>query len=246
MGKDLEHVSLKLPSTAHTILYDCMVVAVSEICERFALVTSTGFIKRWYLANDAPEGIEPRYNIAPGQKIVVIIEQPKSGMSLIAVEARWGYSPPRKKSKSLMAIKAWLESATELNAVREQFRRYRCSIPASGFYLWNGRTPFFFRRKDKTLMGLGGLFYLNNGNLDSVVMVTCPPNRMIMQVSNRMPLVIQRDDEWRWMHNDTTGYMDRMRWGPIAGDEMEGFPVKLLPGEFQGQIVPAGPCLTPG
>ena len=82
--------------------------------------------------------IEPRYNIAPTDDILVIrdSDQGRSGLMM-----RWGLIPH------------WVKDAKKLPLLFNAFRRQRCLIPASGFYEWKlladgkSKQPFYVSSK---------------------------------------------------------------------------------------------------
>ena len=74
--------------------------------------------------------LEPRYNIAPGQKILVIADF-GSGVELANVV--WGLIPSWSTEPKGF-INARAETLEDKPSFSESFRRRRCLIPADGFF----------------------------------------------------------------------------------------------------------------
>src|SRR5580693_525328 len=80
-------------------------------------------------------GVVARYNIAPSQKVTVIVEDKGA---IRPVEMKWGWTPAWSKQ---LLINAQAETVTE----KPTFKKYlhqRCLVPADGFYEWTqDKTP---------------------------------------------------------------------------------------------------------
>ena len=98
------------------------------------------------------------------------------------------------------------ETVAEKPSFRAAFKRWRCLVPASGFYEWKlvagKKQPYYIRPKGDELFGLAGITELWNGPdgpLHTVSLITTAPNELM------------RDRE-RGVH---------MAPRPTAGDERE-------------------------
>lgn len=78
----------------------------------------------------------PRYNVAPGTDILLIRQ--RSADALYGEVLHWGLIPSRVKDraawKALINVRA--ESIDTKPALRSAFKRWRCLVPANGFYEW--------------------------------------------------------------------------------------------------------------
>ena len=90
----------------------------------------------------APLNLRPRYNVAPSQDVAVV-RTAEGGRRLSML--RWGLIPAWAKDHAIghKLINARSETAAEKPSFCSAFRRYRCLIPADGFYEWRrrGGTP---------------------------------------------------------------------------------------------------------
>src|SRR5262245_34115087 len=96
------------------------------MCARILLPVTDEELAAFLEISDLPE-IAPRYNIAPGQDVLVVHRG--LGGERRAELLRWGLGERR-----LVNVRS--ESAPRQTALREAFRSQRCLVPASGFYEW--------------------------------------------------------------------------------------------------------------
>ncbi len=176
----------------------------------------------------------PRYNIAPTQMLPVI-DQP-GHLTLM----RWGFIPSWAKDPSIGSrmINARAETVAEKPAYRKAFKTQRILVPATGFFEWKptaeGKTPYYFHRRNDELFAFAGLYDAWRDPIDghemlSYTILTTSPNELLQSVHNRMPVMLKRNDEERWLNPDET---EPERLLPLvvpypAGD-MEAYPVSRL------------------
>ena len=100
-----------------------------EMCGRFTL-KSPGRIKfdRIFRSNLPP--LFPRYNIAPSQSVLAIVQR---GVEPEAAFLQWGLIPSWSKDGKGF-INARSETVEDKPSFSESFERRRCLIPADGFY----------------------------------------------------------------------------------------------------------------
>jgi putative SOS response-associated peptidase YedK len=113
------------------------------MCGRFTLEPTAKLYERFDLANRLPD-MAPRYNIAPGSIVPVIIDEQGRRVTLM----RWGLIPhwARDEKMAYKMIDARVETLTTRPAYRGLLARQRCIVPASGFYEWKaegrGKVPY--------------------------------------------------------------------------------------------------------
>ena len=118
------------------------------MCGRFTLKRSDR-IKVGGLNHFDLDDFIPRYNIAPSQDVLTVVERAS------AREARllqWGLIPSwSKEAKGI--INARVETLEDKPSFKESFERRRCLILADGFYEWerNGKIsqPYYFQMQDE-------------------------------------------------------------------------------------------------
>jgi putative SOS response-associated peptidase YedK len=153
-----------------------------------------------------------RYNIAPGQMNPVITSHSPNEISRMF----WGLIPfwAKEDKQKFSTINARAETAARSPAYREPFRRRRCIVPATGFYEPDkvnfAKTPFpwhFFQFKDQRMFGIAGLYDIwtdkeTGKEIRSYTIITTEPNELVGQFHDRMPVILQREDEAEWLNPD--------------------------------------------
>lgn len=151
---------------------------------------------------------QPRYNVAPGQAVPIIIQDRGDRQLLLA---RWGLVPFWAKDPDIgnKLINARVETLTEKPSFKYAFARRRCLIPADGFYEWqrgpSGNQPYYIRRKDGDLFAMAGLWETwespDGSPLVSCAIITVPPNDIVKPIHDRMPALLLVADEDAWLQD---------------------------------------------
>ncbi len=104
------------------------------MCARYVQAALPERLER-LLEVELPEGLQPRYNVAPTQSVLAVVAA-KEGRE--AKFLRWGLVPSWAEDPSIgqRLINARAETAREKPSFRQAFRRRRCLIPATAFYEW--------------------------------------------------------------------------------------------------------------
>ena len=150
------------------------------MCGRFTIVPTIDFHERFGLP--AGPAVSPRYNVAPGQEVPVIIREDRNR----AVPMIWGYvlSYAMDPVGGRAMINARAETLLEKPAFRDAVQKNRCLVPASGFYEWKKEgtrgVPFYVHLKTTPLFSFAGLLRIR-GNVEGRVIgtftvITTEPN----------------------------------------------------------------------
>jgi putative SOS response-associated peptidase YedK len=101
------------------------------LCGRFTFQPTEEFYERFQIINRL-DSVVPRYNIAPGQMVPVVISQSPNQVVLM----RWGLIPHWAKDAktAYKMINARVETLAQKPAFRSLLAANRCLVPASGFY----------------------------------------------------------------------------------------------------------------
>jgi putative SOS response-associated peptidase YedK len=199
---------------------------------------------------EVPDGMEPRYNIAPTQA-VPIIGRAESGAKRIAL-VRWGLVPPWAKSPREVkhTINARAETLLLRSAFRDAFVNRRCLVVADGFYEWrreNGnRQPFHIRRRDGRPFAFAGIWEqwqpAGEEQLFSCAIVTTAPSPLIAPVHDRMPAILGPAARDAWLDPSADPVELAGTLGPVNGNELEIYAVSPLVNNVNNDV-PA--CLAP-
>ena len=135
------------------------------MCKRFALDLDWDAIAAQFsVAEEDVRGDvlpRPSYNIAPTQNIAVIAQGKDGHRHLTG--AYWSLIPSWSPGKTLPypTYNARVESAHVKSTFAESTRSRRTIIPASGYYEWKGRRPFYFSPEmESTALAMAGLSFL--------------------------------------------------------------------------------------
>jgi putative SOS response-associated peptidase YedK len=171
-------------------------VSPSQLAERFSV--------------DVPDFYHPHYNAAPTQLLPVITSSDARGLSVFY----WGTSPEWSKNKmpSEKSINIRMEHFEEKPALKRALMKTRCIIPADGFYAWKKvgkKTSIPYRvvpihGEAFAFAGLWEEFEDTEGNeIQTFSMITIPSSNTIGAVSERMPFILNKENESDWLAPQT-------------------------------------------
>lgn len=174
------------------------------------------------------------YNARPTQQLPVITQSEGQRMMEIM---RWGFLPVWAKDTKRAVINARVESLVEKPYFKGAVKRHRCLIPASGFYEWQqretGKQPYLFTLKNQHHFAMAGIYSIWESPDGSVVptyaIITGKPNATVKPIHDRMPLVLEEDEEEVWLSNDEQAariIADVVSVYPAS--KMTGYPVSSL------------------
>ena len=100
-------------------------------------------------------------------------------------------------------INARAEGIGDKPSFRAALKKRRCLVPANGYYEWKqtpgGKVPYLFRLRDREQFAFAGLYESwddENGNaVKTYTSITTEPNGLAVEVHNRMPAILPRQDE---------------------------------------------------
>ena len=175
------------------------------MCGRFVITSSPDSIRR-FLAYEEQPNFPPRFNVAPTQPVPIVrLEAGKRHFVLM----RWGLIPSWVKDpkKFTLLINARLEGIAEKPSFRAAVKRWRCLVPADGFYEWQkagkAKRPFFIRSRAGGPIAFAGLWETwadrDGGEIDTMAIVTCAANRTLAPIHDRMPAIVALEHFDAWL-----------------------------------------------
>lgn len=205
------------------------------MCGRFTITLEPAFFQQELALGKMPSEWHPRYNAAPSQEIPAVIDGTNRDVSML----RWGLIPSWAKEISIgqRMINARAETLQEKPSFRTAFRQRRCLILADGFYEWQKsaanntqKSPYYFTLKDNQPFAFAGLWesWLSpeKEEIRSCTIITCPPNNLVAQIHNRMPVILDSRKCWGWLEDQPLENLaDLLK--PFPADEMSTYPVGL-------------------
>lgn len=204
------------------------------MCGRFTLTDNIVQLQAFF-EFDFDEETIPRYNIAPGQKILTILSD---GLTRKGRNMKWGLVPSWARDEKIgyKMINARGETIEEKPSFKQAFQRRRCLILADGFYEWkkteNGKQPYRFVMKDRKPFAFAGIWETwTNGTqpLTSCTIITTGPNDVTKDVHDRMPVILPTDTYERWLDpgfQQIGELKDLLQ--PYPAEEMEKYEVSTL------------------
>jgi putative SOS response-associated peptidase YedK len=173
-------------------------------------------------------GASARYNVAPGQNILGVIQ---TNDERHALHFQWGLIPSWSREPKGF-INARAETVAEKPSFRDSFKRRRCLIPADGFYEWQRRgrakQPFFFQMKDEQVFAFAGLWDMwgkDGGSVASCAIITTTPNELVAPVHDRMPAILRPSDFDAWLSGEAAPEELRELLAPFPAEYMQSYAV---------------------
>lgn len=199
------------------------------MCGRYGFTTPEK-MEEHYGLSDLTKSFKPRYNVSPTQKMPVI-DQPQH-----VEEMYWGLIPFWAKDikKIKPQINARAEGIENKPTFRKPFRLQRCLVPATGFFEWkqtkDGKIPYYFKLKNDDMFSFAGLYDIwkndKGEEVKSYTIITTMPNETVGRVHNRMPVMLEKEDEENWINPDETEPERLLNYlKPFPDDLMESYPV---------------------
>lgn len=204
------------------------------MCGRYSLSKSKSDLEERFQAEMLSD-FKPRYNIAPTQLVPVITSKSPKGFSFFY----WGITPDFGKNKPVAQklINAKAESVHEKASFKNSFKSRRCIIPADGFYEWKRlgkktKIPHRFTLREDEPFAFAGIWdeYENvKGETEHTFLIlTTSPNEVVSEVHDRMPVILDKPDEKKWLDNYASENDLLQILKPYDPDRMVGFTVSPL------------------
>jgi putative SOS response-associated peptidase YedK len=185
-------------------------VIIDDACGRYTLHKAAERLAERYNLAELPQGIHDSYNVAPGQFMPVITED-ENGKHHLEI-MKWGLIPSWSKDPNIgyKLINARDDNLFKSPIWRSVILKRRALIPADGFYEWQKpsspkerKKPFYIRPKQIDIFSFAGVWEAwkdsDNNEWKTYSIVTTEPNEEISSVHNRMPAILQQEDEASWL-----------------------------------------------
>lgn len=206
------------------------------MCGRYTQATDPAKLAQRFRLEPPGPGIGRRYNIAPTQDAPIVTNDDPKHLCLM----RWGLVPSWAKDAAIgnRMINARAETLAEKPSFRKPLERRRCLVLADGFYEWrkeagSANIPIRFVLKSREPFAFAGLWDTwrapDGKELVSFTIVTTEANELLRPVHDRMPVILRREDEERWLDpdlKDSARLLPLLR--PYAAAEMEAYEVSML------------------
>lgn len=224
------------------------------MCARYTMRIASETVRSLFDVEEVPE-LEPRFNAAPTQVLPIVIEERDGtrGVHLM----RWGFVPYWAKDEMIgkNLINAKSESIFEKPAFRNSAAMRRCLVPADGFFEWKEvpvesvslfaelpdapvktrKQPYHITLSNGEPFAMAGLYdrweQPDGERMESFTILTCPPNALVAELHDRMPVILEPRDYERWLDRDVKDEaLLRDLLKPLSAEAMAARPVNSLVG----------------
>ncbi len=179
------------------------------MCGRYSLVASIAELEGRFGFDGTDAAYSPSYNIAPTQGVLTVVAANEAKR---AVRMRWGLIPSwaREASIGSRMINARAETVAEKPSFRTALKRRRCLVLADGFYEWRrtgaGKRPMRITMASGEPFAFAGLWDTwrdpQGEAVTSCTIITTGANDLLRPIHDRMPVILQRDQEGLWLDQD--------------------------------------------
>lgn len=199
------------------------------MCGRFSLTAGRERVEKFAGNRPIPDSYEPRYNLAPGQRAILL-----RGGAAGAEWARWGFPPAGRGGAARPLINARSETLAERPRFRPRLDRGRGALPADGFYEWlaegRSRIPHRITRADGELFALAGLWETArapDGSEETVfTILTTRANEAVAPIHDRMPVILDAAGIRAWLDAERAfRELPAGLFEPCPADLLRVFPV---------------------
>lgn len=178
---------------------------------RLSLFTPEEELLRHFQLEDTGRSYRKRYNIVPGQPVMVLVE--REGVYRLA-ELTWGLIPADAHHPAVGAglFQVREGSLLELDAMRQRLEKRRCAVLCNGFFLWQksnqGSQPWYVYLRDSPPFALAALWEMwgprGEEPIYSCAIVTSEPNELVAPVHHRMPVILSEEAMSPWLDQRNT------------------------------------------
>jgi putative SOS response-associated peptidase YedK len=197
------------------------------MCGRFTL-RSTDKLRVKGVPESQLPALTARYNIAPGQEVLVVTESPEGREAALL---HWGLTPSWSAERAGL-INARAETLETKPSFAEALQKRRCLIIADGFYEWKRelktKQPYFFQMVDESHFAFAGIWdrWQRDGvTLTSCAIITTTANELLASVHDRMPVILSEEAQDRWLNLRTSPAELKLMLTPFPAAKMKSFPV---------------------
>lgn len=169
------------------------------------------------------EDLVPRYNIAPSQNILTVVQRDSHRE---ATWLQWGLIPYWSNEPKGI-INARVETIDEKPSFKESFQRRRCLIIADGFYEWErmGKIsqPYYFQMKDEAVFAFAGIWdrwRVDDRSITTCAIITTTANELLAKIHHRMPVILGSESFDLWLNEESRS--------PDLKELLTPFPADLM------------------
>ena len=179
------------------------------MCGRYTLFTDLKKLSDRFNFCSNTINYQKNYNVFPTQAVLAIITM---GGERKAKYIQWGLIPSWKNGLTTHSglINARSETMHTKVSFKHALASMRCLILADGYYEWsqNGKSkiPMRIQLRNGEPFAFAGLWDKWNkpdgGKVYTCAVLTKPSSNCLKTIHHRMPVILAKEDEQAWLHND--------------------------------------------
>jgi len=184
------------------------------MCGRFTINVSKEemleYLNEYYGIEEYDNDIRlPRYNVAPGQNIIAIINVDNKNRAGLL---KWGLIPffSKDEKSGYKMINAKSETLGDKLSFKDSFKNKRCIILADSFYEWirddKDKIPVRIMLKSNSIFPMAGLWssYTRSDNtkLYTCTIITTSANDIVSPIHHRMPVILTNETKDIWLDSN--------------------------------------------
>ena len=185
------------------------------MCGRFTSTATPADLAAYFDVDEVvADDLGARFNVAPTDEVYAVAKSKSTGRTRLGT-FKWGLVPfwAKDPGSGARMINARVETLLDKPAFRRPFERYRCIIPADGFYEWTPaadgkkKQPWYIHRADGDVLAIAGLWsswHPKDGGerLTTCTIITGDPNDVVRPLHDRMPVVLPPSAWEAWLDPD--------------------------------------------
>jgi putative SOS response-associated peptidase YedK len=132
-------------------------------------------------------------------------------------------------------INARCETIMEKPTYKRLIKSKRCLCLSDGFYEWqksvDKKVPYRFFLKNEEPFAFAGIWdHWSEGESEffSFSIITCKANQIVSQAHDRMPVILDPEDESKWLQDDTPMNFILSMLRPYPAQKMDAYPISTL------------------
>jgi len=178
------------------------------MCGRYTLAIPSIVVEKRFQVILDKDSYRARFNAAPGQALPIITNRKPGQLQYF----HWGFLPHWAKDPKIAfrMINARAETILEKVSFRNAMQYQRCIIPADSYYEWQKigleKQAFRILMQDKSPFAMAGLWSIwhdaGGRAIKSFSIITVPANALASEIHNRMPAILQKQNEQAWLNPD--------------------------------------------
>ncbi len=179
-----------------------------EMISQYALHETAKLQDRFLLAQGLPKGVKPNGAVGPTMTAPVVVS--RDGQARVEL-MKWGLvAKGAKDTNSVFRYKTYnvpSEKVLSRHSWETAVRQSRCLVPVNGFYVpasdQDKKRMQYVQLPDQSLFALAGIATTwedpQGVAWGTFAILTIEGDRAIAPVDGRMPVILSRDDEARWL-----------------------------------------------